>query len=126
MFDSTTRVIPAALGTWSFGAMLLLASCGLSEEQWSGQAATVSCQTLRRCDPIDFHRDFADLDACVEATDPGEFEGCSYDEAAARDCREALRWSCARIGREYDDVVARCESVWKCDTGVIVERPGLL
>ncbi len=107
-------------------ATLSIASCGLSEERWTTQAATVSCQTLRRCDPIDFHRDFADLDACVQATDPGDRAGCTYDEEAARECREALRWSCRRIGRSYDEVLDRCDAVWICDTGVIPERPGLL
>ena len=92
-------------------------SCGLSEERWTEQAPQVSCKLLRRCDPITFHRDFEDLDACVDATTLGDREGCQYEPDAARQCREALGWSCRKVGQRYDEVVQRCNTIWTCDTG---------
>jgi len=97
--------------------MLQTAACGLSEERWTRQAPSVSCKLLRRCDPINFHRDFADLDACIDATELGDLERCEYDEEAARDCKDALKWSCRKVGRRYEEVVDACDAVWTCDTG---------
>jgi len=72
-------------------------------------------------------RFFADLDACVEATVLGDTEGCQFDSRRARECREALKWSCRKIGERYDEVVNRCNAIWSCDTGTVVTGgPGLL
>ena len=108
-------------------AVLPTASCSLSEDQWTEQAPTISCKLLRRCDPINFYRDFADLDSCVAATDLGEIQECDFDAARAAECQEALSWSCRKVGRNYKEVVDRCSDIWTCDTGFVVPGgPGLI
>ena len=111
---------------FSLGALVLVSCGGVSEEQWDDAVRDVSCQTVRRCDPITFHRDYGDLQTCIDATNPGNFAGCRYDESAARDCLAAFDWSCRRLGRDYDEWRARCSAVWTCDddgtgdTGTVV------
>lgn len=99
-----------------------LLGCGhLKEERWDDRVAKVSCKTLRRCDPITYHRDYGSMDACIDATDPGDYTFCSYDPKAADRCIRAMKWGCGRIGRNYDELVERCDAVWTCaateDTG---------
>jgi hypothetical protein len=92
-----------------------LTGCGgLREERWDDEVAKVSCKTLRRCDPITFWRDYGSTSACVDATDPGDYTFCAYDPDAAAECLSAMKWSCRKIGRRYDDLVERCDAVWTC------------
>ncbi|HHO53434.1 MAG TPA: hypothetical protein ENK18_21825 [Deltaproteobacteria bacterium] len=94
-----------------------LAACGeLSQERWAPRAAQVSCQTLRRCDPITYHLDYGSMDACLDATEVFEPTGCTYDPEAASRCIAAMRWRCPRIGRRYDQLLERCDAVWSCST----------
>lgn len=97
--------------------LLGLVACGeVSRERWAGEATTTSCRTLRRCDPITYHRDYGSMDACVSATETFEPTGCTYDPRAAERCLQAMRWRCARIGRRYDQLLERCDAVWDCST----------
>ncbi|MEN0067710.1 MAG: hypothetical protein AAGA48_36615 [Myxococcota bacterium] len=122
---STSRLRALPFATSTVIGLLLAVACGPSEERWTTQAPSVSCKLLRRCDPISFYRDFADLDACEDATDLGDVSGCAYDPKAARECREALRWNCRKVGRRFDEVEARCNAVWTCDSGTDTGRSSL-
>ena len=91
-------------------------ACGRSKEsRWDDRVAKVSCKTLRRCDPITFHRDYGSLSTCIDATEAEDHDECTYDRKAARRCIRAMKWNCAKIGRRYDDLVERCDAVWTCD-----------
>lgn len=98
-------------------AMVLLGACGrVPEEAWQAEASEASCRTLRRCDPITYHRYYTDLDSCIEVTEVPvpELASCRYDEKAAHDCLRALDWSCARLGRDHALRVETCNAVWDC------------
>ncbi|MBX2800246.1 MAG: hypothetical protein KTR31_21380 [Myxococcales bacterium] len=99
--------------------LVISSSCGkVSAEEWNREVAKVSCQTLKRCDPISFHRDYTSVDLCVNTTEPGDYRSCTYDEDAASRCLDAMEWNCAKIGRRYDEVVERCNAVWSCENAL--------
>jgi hypothetical protein len=106
------RCLPSVL------ALVLLVSCGrYKEDRWPHHAARVSCKTLRRCDSANYYNHYASLDACItdsEGSAGAPVEGCTYDKKAARECVDAMKWSCTKIGERYDELVARCNAVWNC------------
>lgn len=111
---------------------LFLGCGGVSEDTWDDDVRRVSCRTVRRCDPITYHRFYSDLDGCIESTELGVTEGCRFDADMARACLDAYDWSCARLGRDYDEFLETCLAVWDCagpagtgDTGTATVVPPL-
>lgn len=106
--------------------LLAFAACGrFKEENWPATAAAASCKTFRRCNPVGFYNSYDTHDECVTQTTvvPAAATDCGYDKARAKDCIDALGWSCEKLGERWDEVDELCRSVTQCgsttgDTGV--------
>jgi hypothetical protein len=107
--------------------LLALGACGrFKEENWPETAARASCETFRRCNPLSFYSSYDSVGECADQTqvEPPQASGCTYDPEIARECLDALGWSCRKLGEQVEEVDALCLSVWACSGGSTPEDTG--
>lgn len=99
--------------------LLAFAACGrFKEDNWPTTAASASCKTFRRCNPVGFYNSYDTLDECISQTVVPTGADCGYDKELAKECVGAWGWSCEKLGERWDEVEELCASVSDCGTTV--------
>ena len=98
---------------------LLLAGCGIDEDNFEERFAQGICSTAERCHPDEFYETYEDLEGCLEATVPlvedvQDVESpCAIDYELATECyRETMALSCEEVDDGYQPEA--CEGYVVC------------
>ena len=117
------------IGVWvddNFTAVLKImrpdCPVGLVEMQIKAleQIAKAQCQFDKACYRAEFFYDHINVPDCFDesmsiwADIAPEYEDCSFNEDKAVECLEWYSRSCKITGKELDQLINDCESVWRC------------
>lgn len=107
-------------------ALLLLASCGVSEKTFSDQYAAALCDVIFKCEDefASYISYFDDKDECrtrfeAYADDYQDYyeSSCTFDKKKAAECIREVRKLTKDCGSAYTDGVydPACGQVWVCN-----------
>lgn len=106
---------------WISLAMCAVA-CGIStdRDRYPEQIAKAQCQFDKACYRAEFFYDHINVPDCFDesmsiwADIAPEYDDCSFNEDKAVECLEWYSRSCKITGKELDQLINDCESVWRC------------
>ncbi len=101
---------------------MLLVGCGVTEESFAVEFATMTCRKARSCEPEDFEDWYDDLDDCVDDTEgvwelvqDGAELFCDIDYQLASRCYRQLKFASCEQWDDEDWNAEACDEYVVCD-----------